>query len=119
VESSACYPYLKPSEQILSQSRERVLMCFATKKGREGLESGLWRKTRAFLGTHPHILRHAFATELTNYADIRVVQESLGHSDITTTQRYTHVYREALKELVEGKSLLGGETIDDDEREGI
>jgi len=32
VESSACYPYLKPSEQILSQSRERVLMCFATKR---------------------------------------------------------------------------------------
>jgi len=69
--------------------------------------------------TSSHSQTRFFATELTNYADIRVVQESLGHSDITTTQRYTHVYREALKELVEGKSFFGGGTIDDDEREGI
>ncbi|MFA5114302.1 MAG: site-specific tyrosine recombinase XerD [Candidatus Margulisiibacteriota bacterium] len=97
--------YLENGRPKLPQKDKEAL--FLDKNGQRLSRSGLWgvvKKIVHALGlkeqTSPHTLRHSFATHLLEKgADLRSVQEMLGHSDIATTQIYTSVSRERLKKM--------------------
>ncbi|ARD49410.1 site-specific tyrosine recombinase XerD [Sporosarcina sp. P33] len=100
----ACTKYLNEARPGLTGDTEAL---FLNMHGRRLTRQGCWKilkeaGEKAYIqkAITPHLLRHSFATHLIeNGADLRAVQEMLGHADISTTQLYTHVSKKRLKDV--------------------
>lgn len=99
--------YLGRTRPLLSDGVHSRNMVFLNRRGRPMSRMGFWKILRKYVllanisaEVHPHTFRHCFATHLLdNGADLRSVQELLGHEDISTTQIYTHVTRQKLAKV--------------------
>ncbi len=89
-------------DAYLSELQKTKEYIWCNYKGDKLSRISAYKITQKYLGVSPHVLRHSYATSLiAGGADLRVVQELLGHASLLTTQIYTHIQKQDLKETLE------------------
>jgi len=95
-------------ELYLRDRRDNEPNLFLNYKKKPLSRISMFKITKKYLGVSPHVLRHSYATSLIiGGADLRVVQELLGHSSLLTTQIYTHIQKPHLKDTINKYHPLG------------